>query len=347
MSRVRGPALETLPAVLVRLPASRLSVPSLLIRPWLLSSAPDRSRPRPCRPLITPPVLSSEAPVRVRPVLPDSTPSLRLVVVLSMARVKACCASTWPPLLVRVWPVRVMPCWLEISPPWLSMSSTVRVRASPAPTKPLRRLFKVSPVRLSEPRAKSCPPCCCRLPITAVRAFWLENSPWALLPVAALTSRSPSAITVPLTLLRAWSTVRVISARLLIRPSSLVRLSLSRVRPVADTVPLRLRKNSTRSRVRAWLPSSLPPLLSSDWALRVKAWALEISPPWLSTALRFFSSSAPGLLIRPPWLFSCPLLRSRLRVVLLNSSPPCWSRLVTLAVRASALAMRPALWLMT
>ncbi|MNG26087.1 hypothetical protein D3C84_1110250 [compost metagenome] len=50
------------------------------------------------------------------------------------------------------------------------------------------------------------------------------------------------------------------------------------------------------------MPSSLPKLLSRLRAISSKAWALEISPLWLSTLSRFFRVRREAL-IRPLWLF--------------------------------------------
>ena len=55
-------------------------------------------------------------------------------------------------------------------------------------------------------------------------------------------------------------------------------------------------------RVKACWLSNLPSAVFKAVAASSKAWALEISPAWLSTLPSCLSSNCPGALIKPPLL---------------------------------------------
>ena len=147
--------------------------------------------------------------------------------------------------------------------------------------------------------------------------------PW-LLKLPALTVNACAALIKPCCpLLSSPVLVNSRPPRLVSVPPLLSTAAACALRLAPATKPLTLVSTWSIRSVRPWLLRRRPLLLSRLRATILKAWPLEISPAWLFTPLRWLSTSGPVALMRPCWLLSWPLFRSRVRPALLNSLPAC------------------------
>ncbi|CRM22328.1 hypothetical protein [Pseudomonas sp. 24 E 13] len=292
----KPPTVSVCPAALESTPLLLLSSsPALTVKAFWLTNAPPALLSRlavsvalrsPYRLDKVPPLrLSRFAPLTVKPCQPDIRPFW--LIRFSALSTNRLLLISLPLLLFNVRPLRFRVCALESSPPWLPRSRRWLMLRLPAVVIRPPVLFR-SPVAVPKSRAIALP---------SSEPFWLAR-------LAVLMLRRLAA------LIRPWAwlangplTLSRVSPRLVRVPPLLSRLAALASTAAAAIIPLTLARAWPMRRVRAALLSSLPLLLSRLSAVSVKAWLLEISPPWLCTSLRLLSISN-GALISPLWLLN-------------------------------------------